>query len=181
MDVSVRPARNGRRPLSQPRTRKLFLCARRRTDSEKMGIQFGDPPVPKYVSSTAFHFGLLVGMVVVVATTFAVDKLGNFMFRRGYAKPFYVLGRRLHHVWVYLFVPACYLAFCSLIVLGRIQLIHGMTWYRVGLVFPVLGVCLAIDFLGDKRKSSSTGLWRHEWVYALIPAYIFAFVVNVFV
>ena len=146
-----------------------------------MGIQFGDPSVPKYVSSATFHLGLLMGMVVALAAAFALDKLGNFMFRRGYAKPFFVLGRRVHHVWIYALVPFCYLAISYFIIGGSIQLIGNLIWNRVALILPVVVFCLAVDFIGDSWKASSTGILRHEWVYALIPAYIFAFVVNVFV
>jgi hypothetical protein len=145
-----------------------------------MGIKFGDPPVPKYVSSVAFHYGLAVGMVAVVAGVFLVDKLANFMYSRGYAKPFYIHGKRLHHVWLYAVVPAAYLAICSFMFQGSVQLVPGLQWYQLGMLLPLVGLCLAVDFLGDKRKACSTGLFRHEWVYALIPAYLLAFVVNVF-
>ena len=146
-----------------------------------MGIQFGDPPVPKYVGTAQFDIGIVLGLITVIAAVFAVDKLGNFMFRRGYAKPFFILGRRLHHVWVYALVPSCYLAICSLMFRGYVQVILGQFWYRIGFFVPLVAACLAIDFLGDKGKSSSIGLVRHEWVYALIPVYVFAFVINVFV
>ncbi len=146
-----------------------------------MGIQFGDPSVPKYVSSATFHAGLMMGMIVAITAAFALDKLGNFMFRRGYAKPFFVLGRRVHHVWIYALVPFCYLAVSYLMISGSIQLIPNLMWYRMALILPLVGFCLAVDFIGDSWKERSTGMLRHEWVYALIPAYIFAFVVNVFV
>ena len=146
-----------------------------------MGIQFNDPSVPKYVSSAAFHYGLILGMLAAVGTTFAIDKLGNFMFRRGHAKPFFVFGKRLHHVWMYLLVPCCYLVFSYFIITGYVHPIWDLFWYRLALIAPVVGFCLAVDFIGDSLKASSTGILRHEWVYALIPAYIFMFVVNVFV
>ena len=146
-----------------------------------MGIQFGDPSVPKYVSSATFHLGLIAGLIVVVSTVFVLDKLGNYMYGRGYAKPFFVFGKRLHHVWIYAMVPLGYLAVTYFVVDGSVQLIKSEMWYRLGLVMPVLAVCLAIDFIGDSRKVSSTGLFRHEWVYALIPVYIFSYVVTVFI
>ena len=146
-----------------------------------MGIQLGDPPVPKYVGTAQFDIGLVLGLIAVIAAVFAVDKLGNFMFRRGYAKPFFVLGKRLHHVWVYVLVPSCYLTICYFMFRGDVQVILGQFWYRIGFFVPLVAACLAIDFLGDKGKTSSTGLIRHEWVYALIPVYVFTFLVNVFV
>lgn len=146
-----------------------------------MGIQFGDPSVPRYVTSATFHFGLMMGMLVAITTALALDKLGNFMFRRGYAKPFFVLGRRVHHMWISTLVPFCYLAVSYFIISGNIQLIRNLLWYRLALILPVVGFCLAVDFIGDRWKASPIGVLRHEWVYALIPAYIFTFVVNVFV
>jgi len=78
-------------------------------------------------------------------------------------------------------VPSCYLIVSYFMVSGAVQLIDTQVWYRLGLILPVVAICLAVDFIGDARKAASTGLLRHEWVYALIPAYIFAFVVNVFI
>lgn len=146
-----------------------------------MGIQFGDPPLPRYVSTGTFHLALVLGMLVAVSAAFALDKVGNFMFRRGYAKPFFVFGRRMHHVWIYALVPFCYLVFSFFMINGSIRVIWNEIWYRLALVAPVVGLCLAVDFIGDARTACSTGLLRHEWVYVLIPAYIFTFVVNVFV
>lgn len=146
-----------------------------------MGIQFGDPSVPRYVTSTTFHFGLLLGLFAAIGAAFAVDKLGDFMFRKGYAKPFFVLGRRVHHVWISALLPFCYLAFSYFIITGNIHPILDLFWYRLALILPVVGFCLAVDFIGDSRKESSTGMLRHEWIYALIPAYILTFVVNVFI
>jgi hypothetical protein len=122
-----------------------------------------------------------MGMLAAIGAAFALDKLGNFMYRKGYAKPFFVLGRRVHHVWIYALVPFCYLVVSYFMITGNIQLIWNLIWYRLAFILPVVGLCVAVDFIGDSWKASSTGLLRHEWVYALIPAYIFTFVVNVFV
>lgn len=120
-------------------------------------------------------------MLAAIATALVVDKLGSFMFRRGYAKPFFVLGRRVHHAWISVLLPFCYVAFSYFIITGNIHPIWNLFWYRLALILPVVGLCLTVDFICDGRKASSTGIFRHEWVYALIPAYIFTFVVNVFV
>lgn len=146
-----------------------------------MGIQFRGPSVPWYVTSVTFRIGLVVGLFAALAAALVLDKLGSFMFRRGYAKPFFVFGRRVHHVWVSILLPVCYLAFCCFIITGNIHPIWDLFWYRLALILPVVCLCLAVDFICDSRKASSTGIFRHEWVYALIPVYIFAFIVNVFV
>lgn len=146
-----------------------------------MGIQFGSPSVSRYVTSATFHIDLLIGLFVAVGTAFVVDKLGSFMFRKGYAKPFFVLGRRVHHVWISILLPFFYLTFCYFIFTGNIHPIWDMFWYRLAFILPLVGFCLAVDFIGDSWKGSSTGILRQEWVYALIPVYIFTFVFNVFV
>lgn len=146
-----------------------------------MGIQFGNPSISRYVTSTAFHIGAVIGLIAVVATALTIDKLGSFMFRRGYANPFFVLGRRVHHASISALLPICYLVFIYFMTTGYIHPIWDMFWYRLALLLPVVGFCLAADFICDSRKIGSTGVFRHEWVYALIPAYIFTFVVNVFV
>ncbi|MGP8057115.1 MAG: hypothetical protein ACLP9K_05905 [Nitrososphaerales archaeon] len=146
-----------------------------------MGIQFGNPSISRYVTSTAFHIGAVIGLIAVVATALTIDKLGSFMFRRGYANPFFVLGRRVHHVWVSVLLPFCYIVFIYFMITGYIHPIWDLFWYRLALILPVVGFCLAVDFICDSRKIGSTGVLRHEWVYVLIPAYIFTFVVNVLV
>ncbi len=120
-------------------------------------------------------------MIAAIAAALALDKLGSFMFRRGYAKPFFVFGRRVHHMWISVLLPFCYTIFVYFMITGNIHPIWDLFWYRLALILPVVGFCLAVDFISDSRKASSTGIFRHEWIYALIPAYIFAFVVNVFV
>ena len=133
------------------------------------------------MTSTAFHIGAVIGLIAVVATALTIDKLGSFMFRRGYANPFFVLGRRVHHVWVSVLLPFCYIVFIYFMITGYIHPIWDLFWYRLALILPVVGFCLAVDFICDSRKIGSTGVLRHEWVYVLIPAYIFTFVVNVLV
>ena len=146
-----------------------------------MAIQFTGPSVPPYVTSAAFRVGLVVGLLAAIATAMLLDKLGSFMFVRGYAKPFFVIGKRVHHLWISVLLPFCYLAFSYFIITGYVHPIWSLFWCRLVLILPIVGFCLAVDFIGDSRRSSSTGILRHEWVYALIPAYIFTFVVNVFV
>ncbi len=146
-----------------------------------MGFEFGDPSIPRYVSGTAFHIELTIGAVVALAATVAIDKVANFMFRRGYAKPFYVLGKRVHHVWIYGLVPACYLALSYLMLVGDVQLIRSLIWFRLSVLVALIGLCMSVDFVGDTWRKRSGGLIRHEWVYALIPAYIFTFLFVVFI
>ncbi len=146
-----------------------------------MGISFGEPPsVPQYFTSTAFHIDLVLGFLVAVASAVVSNKFGDFMFSRGYVKPFYVLRRRIHHSWIATLIPVCYLALSYFVVGGSVQLVRSLLWYRLALILPVIVFCMTVDFLGDRRRPRSSGILRYEWIYAMIPIYIFAFVFNVY-
>lgn len=147
-----------------------------------MGIRFGDASTPAYVTTNIFHVGVVAGFLVVIAACIMIDKIANMMYRKGYARPFFYGGHRIHHFWIYLIIPVCYVIMAVLLLTGHVQLIGNMVWYRVGLLVPIVAVCVAIDFLGDGLR---TGLKKtiegHEWIYVLIPLYIVLYVVNVYV
>lgn len=146
-----------------------------------MGISFSDPSPPHFHDPLAFHIGMIIGLGVVIITTFFADKLGNYLFHKGYAKPFYIKGHRIHHVWIYLLVPGFYIFFSILILLGYVEMIWNDMYLRVVSVFLVAGICLAIDFIGDKfwPKIRRDVFLHHEWVYTAIGLYVVTFVVNV--
>lgn len=147
-----------------------------------MGIRFGDASTPAYVATNIFHVGVVAAFLVVIAACIMIDKIANMMYRKGYARPFFYRGHRIHHFWIYLIIPAGYVILAGLLLTGHVQLIGNMVWYRVGLLVPIVAVCVAIDFLGDGLR---TGLKRtivgHEWIYVLIPLYIVSYVVNIYV
>ena len=93
---------------------------------------------------------MIIGLAVVIVTTLLVDRLGTYLFQRGYAKPFYVKGHRIHHIWIYLLIPGIYIFLSVLVLLGYVELIWNDMYLRLASVFVVGGVCLAIDFIGDK-------------------------------
>jgi hypothetical protein len=135
----------------------------------------------------AFYDGMIVGFIVVVLATIFADKLGTFLFHRGYVRPFYVKGRRMHHFWIYLIVPVSYVAFCVLFVFGYVlpTPIWSLPWYeeyaRLGLVAVIAGGCIAFDLAGDKwfSKPRNEKLLHHEWLYALILVYVVQFVIEI--
>lgn len=147
-----------------------------------MGIRFGDPSAPAYVGTWIFHAGIVAGLLVVFAACVVTDKVGNAMYRKGYARPFYFRGHRIHHSWIYAIVPVCYVIMAVLVLTGRVQLVQNMVWFRLASLAPVVAACVAVDFLGD-------GLWlsrlkvikSHEWIYTLIPLYLVSYVLNVYV
>lgn len=144
-----------------------------------MGISFGVPS-PLH-DPLAFHIGMVIGLAVVILTTILVDKLANCLFRRGYAKPFYLRGKRIHHVWIYMLVPSAYLFFSILLLMGYVEMIWSDMYLRVVSVFAVAGICMGFDFTIDKLwpKIRRDVIMHHEWMYTFIAFYVVAFVINV--
>jgi len=146
-----------------------------------MTIDFKPPWPPVFHDPLAFYFGMLAGFLIVLLTTIFADRLGTFLFHRGYAKPFYIKGHRIHHVWINLIIPLSYILFCVFLLLGYVLPIWDGMYLRLASIFAIAGVCMFIDFMGDKlwptiRKNV---ILHHEWVYTLILLYIILFVVEV--
>jgi hypothetical protein len=119
---------------------------------------------------------LAIGFAVVLALAAVLNKAGDFLYRKGIAKPFYVKGYRLHHRDVLLvLVPAAYVALAALISLHYVRVVSYLFWPSLDFAFLLVGVCLAIDLGLDALSSKVTegALLHHEWVYFLLPAYLF--------
>jgi hypothetical protein len=103
------------------------------------------------------------------------------MFKRGFAKPFYIKGHRIHHSCIYYILPTAYAMIIGLFFLGYIQLQWDSLWIRLADVATLTAAALAVDFIGDKfwPKIRMNVILHHEWVYTVIPAFIFAYVVNI--
>lgn len=91
-----------------------------------------------------------MGLAVVIVTTILADKLGTYLFHKGYAKPFYIKGHIIHRIWIYLLIPGFYIFFSILFLLGYAQIIWNDMYFRMISIFAVAGICMAIDFIGDK-------------------------------
>jgi hypothetical protein len=125
--------------------------------------------------------GLLAGFEVLLITLFAVDQLGTFMYKRGFAKPFYLKGHRIHHVCIYYLAPAAYMVLSLMLLLGYVRIDFDGLWFRIASMFALVGMSLAVDFLGDRYwpRIRKNALWHHEWIYSLLPVYVLFYVVNV--
>jgi hypothetical protein len=119
-------------------------------------------------------------LVLVLAITWAADMLGTSMFKRGIAKPFYVLGRRVHHSCIYLIVPGAYLLIGALFLLGFIHIQWGTLWTDLGYAGVIAVLAMAVDFIGDMYGPSmrENAFLHHEWIYTLVPAYLFTYVLH---
>jgi hypothetical protein len=148
-----------------------------------MSLRFGVPTPVRVVHPELFVMGVLVSLSAVLIATFAVDKLGSAMFKRGFAKPFYIKGHRVHHRSLYLIVPALYTIFLSLYVMGYIRIQWGSLWDNLAYTIVILAITMSIDFLGDKfwPKIRKNVILHHEWIYALVPAYVLTYVLVVII
>jgi len=123
---------------------------------------------------------LVGGFIIVVAATLVLNKVGDFLFHRGIAKPFYLLGHRLHHRnFLLTIVPASYLAVAGLLYLHYMRVLWASFWPSVEITLFLAGACLMLDFTFDALSSMEKrrALLHHEWVYVLVPAYIFTHIV----
>lgn len=148
-----------------------------------MSLKFGVPEPPKIHDPQLFALGILAGLAILMFSTLVVDKLGTAMFKRGFAKPFYVKGYRIHHSCIYFIVPSLYGLFLGLYFLGYIQPIWYLLWFKIAYTGVLVAATLAIDFIGDKYwpKIRKDVWWHHEWVYTILPAYILTFVFNIII
>lgn len=132
------------------------------------------------MTSQALAFGLAEGFFVVFATTLILDKLGDYMYHKGIAKPFYVLGYRLHHRKVVVaLVPAAYALIATLVYLHYFRVLWSDFWPSVEITLFLAAACLTLDFTLDalSTQEKRRALLHHEWVYVVVPAYAFTHVV----
>ncbi len=118
----------------------------------------------------------MAGFVVVVSSTAFLNKVGDDLYHRGIAKPFYLLGHRLHHRNVLLaLVPAVYVVVAAMLYLHYMRILWYSFWPSLEITLFLVGACLAIDLTLDALSSveKRRALLHHEWVYVLVPAYAF--------
>ncbi len=136
---------------------------------------------PTVKDPTSFLMAFMIGLVLILSTTWIVDKLGTAMYKRGMAKPFYIRGRRIHHSIIYFIVPACYTTLFAMFILGFIQVFWDSLWVRFAYTFVLLAFAIAADFLGDRfwPQIRKNAILHHEWIYMVLPVFIFTNVVKV--
>lgn len=119
---------------------------------------------------------LLAGFVVVVSSTAFLDKVGDVLYHKGIAKPFYLRGHRLHHRnFLLALVPAVYVVVATMLYLHYMRILWYSFWPSVEITLLLMGICLTIDLTLDalSRVEKRRALLHHEWVYILVPAYAF--------
>jgi len=119
---------------------------------------------------------LVWGFVVVVSSTVLLNKAGDLLYHKGIAKPFYLLGHRLHHRnFLLALVPAVYVVVATMLYLHYMRIIWYSFWPSVEITLFLVGICLTIDLTLDAFSTAEKrrALLHHEWVYVVIPAYAF--------
>jgi hypothetical protein len=124
---------------------------------------------------------LVAGFVVIVFSAALIDKLGNVMYRRGIAKPFFVLGHRLHHRNVLRTVlPGAYVTTAALIYEHYLRIVWYSFWPSAEVAMLLSGVCFAFDMALDglSGKVRRMAHLPHEWLYLVVPMYVFTHLVT---
>ncbi len=121
--------------------------------------------------------GIALGFIATVLIASVLDRFGDMMFRRGVAKPFYILGRRLHHrSMLYVILPFFYASISALILAGYVQIVWGLLWTGIGTTILLAAACTIFDLCLDyaTRTRIRQGILHHELIYIVIPAFAFS-------
>ncbi len=113
---------------------------------------------------------------MTVVLTSVLNRFGDAMFRRGFAKPFYIKGHRLHHrSFLQVFLPSAYASLALLIVFGYVKVVWRVLWPGLATTLAIGAACIALDLLWDRLSLSSVkwGILHHEFIYLAIPAFAF--------
>jgi hypothetical protein len=146
-----------------------------------LGITLGTPQPPTIHNPLLVFAGIGIGLVLVLVSTWAVDRLGTAMYRKGFAKPFFIRGKRVHHNCIYLIVPVSYAALVMLFFLGYVHVMWGGLWIRLGFMGLIVPLSICADLLGDRfcPRIRKNAIVHHEWIYTILPLYLLTYVVNV--
>ena len=122
------------------------------------------------------QLGILVGFVATLALASVLNRFGDFMFRKGVARPFFFGRYRLHHRrFLFVFLPLGYSLLSALILAGYIQIVWSDFWTGIVSTLVIAGACLSLDLSLDYAKESGGwGFIHHELIYLAVPAFAFS-------
>jgi len=121
--------------------------------------------------------GIVLGFIATVVIASMLDRFGDAMFRKGVAKPFYILGRRFHHrSLLYVILPCFYALVSVLILAGYVQIVWGLLWTGIGTTLLLAAACTIVDLCLDyaTRTRIRQGILHHELIYIVLPAFAFS-------
>ena len=134
-----------------------------------------DLPLPR-LDPVELELRLIAGFVIVVTSILLLDKLGNWLYGKGIAKPFYLWGHRLHHrTFLLSLVPTSYVVVATMINLHYLRVLWNSFWPNAEVALALIGICLAFDLAVDSLSGhvKKSSLFNHEWIYVVVPAYVF--------
>lgn len=126
--------------------------------------------------SLNLYVGIVLGFFVTLMLVSVLNRFGDAMFRRGFAKPFYIRGHRLHHRPIlHVAVPVAYTSLALLVVFGFVRIVWRLLWTGLATTVVIAAACLTLDLLWDQRSSwgARWGVLHHELIYLAIPAFAF--------
>jgi hypothetical protein len=117
----------------------------------------------------------LVGFFATIAIASALNQFGDEMFRRGFARPFFVGRYRVHHRhFLYIALPMGYAVLSTLILAGYIKVVSSLLWTGLAGTLIVGVGCLMLDLALDYGSHSrGWGFIHHELIYLAVPAFAF--------
>ena len=124
--------------------------------------------------SEGLDIRLVAGFALILFSSALLNKAGDFFYHKGVARPFYVLGHRLHHKSVLqALVPVSYVAVASMVYFHYLRVLWYSFWPSLEITVLVAGACVASDMILDYVTNSEkrTALLHHEWLYLIVPVY----------
>ena len=122
------------------------------------------------------YIGAMLGFVATLVAASVLNQLGNTMFRKGVAMPFFLGRRRVHHRAVlFRFLPAAYATLAALFLAGYIKIVWSL--FSTGLLctLVIAASCLVFDLCLDySRGGGRLGFLHHELIYLTVPAFAFS-------
>jgi hypothetical protein len=131
---------------------------------------------PSDLTSEELELRLLAGFIIILSSAAILNKVGDFLYHRGVAKPFYLRGHRLHHrSFLLTIVPASYVVIATLIYFHYVGVMWSSFWPSAEITLLLAATCLTFDLVLDaiSNREKRMALLHHEWVYLLVPAYAF--------
>jgi uncharacterized membrane protein YedE/YeeE len=143
---------------------------------KSMGSMSLNFPRLNFPISDNLAVGIFIGYTLILSVALLLNKFGDLMFKKGFAKPFYIRGYRIHHRDILLFVlPLVYTVIVFLILVGAVVVVWNYFWDGIETISILAVVCLMVDLLFDKYSTKIKKVLAipHEILYLSLPLYAF--------
>lgn len=122
------------------------------------------------------QFGMAIGFVATLAFASVLNRFGDFMFRKGVARPFFVGRYRLHHRrFLFVFLPTGYAILSLMVLAGYVEIVWSDFWTGIVSTLVIAASCLLLDLGIDyAEEGRGWGFIHHELIYLAVPAFAFS-------